>query len=385
MGINLKNEKNNEYNDTFHALCPYFAMFPPSFAHEMIEKYSREGDLVVDPFSGRGTTLLEARLMKRYAIANDINPVAVTITKAKSQCINLDSCLTKIINLRKKYNNSNLQTLQKEASELPIFFRHAYHAKTLLQVLWLKQELRRVKNPELIFIKTLCLSYLHGETNKTKLTYFSNNLPHTYCPKPDYSIRFWEERNMRAPEVDAFDILLDRSLFRLMNSKQSYAIYDGQCILGDVRKIDKNIKKITQQKAKLIVTSPPYIKITSYESDQWLRLWFLGFPPYPNWGKITKDDVITSQEKYIDFLADSWKAIRNIMTNDGVIVCRIGQSSRDNFPLDYFMLESIKRSGNGFKIIDTNFSPFKKTRQAIMFGSKNINKSGEFDFTLSVC
>ena len=48
-------------------------MFPEAFAHDNIEKWTGPGDLVLDPFSGRGTTLFEALLMGRNAIASDIN------------------------------------------------------------------------------------------------------------------------------------------------------------------------------------------------------------------------------------------------------------------------------------------------------------------------
>lgn len=372
------------YPDTLHALCPYFAMFPPSFAHDAINKFSEPGDLIIDPFSGRGTTLLEARLMGRRAIGNDINPVAFYITKAKSHKIILDTCLLKVIALRKKYDVSDKKLLLKEAHQLPTFFQHAYASSTLVQILWLRNALKNVLSPELIFIKTLCLSYLHGEVGKTKQVYFSNNLPHTYCPKPDYSVKFWNQRNMIAPEVDVFDILLDRTIFRLQNSKQLEATYEGECILGDVRNFHKNIKRITDKKAKLVVTSPPYIKITSYEADQWLRLWFLGHQPYPATGMITKDDMIASQEKYINFLAESWRSVGKIMKRSSILVCRIGQSSQDKYPLEYFMKESLSRSGHKFKIINTEFSPFKRIRQAQMFGNTINKNSGEFDFTVKI-
>ena len=51
-------------------------MFPEEFARNHIENLTDKGDLVLDPFSGRGTTLLQALLMERNALAADINPVA---------------------------------------------------------------------------------------------------------------------------------------------------------------------------------------------------------------------------------------------------------------------------------------------------------------------
>ena len=371
------------YNDAMHALCPYFAMFPPEFARDAILKHSKPGDLVIDPFSGRGTTLLEARILGRAAIANDINPVAFAITQAKTRPIKLATCLKYIEKLEKEFESADKNSIREEASRLPLFFRHAYYSKTLLQILWLRNRLKKEQTKEGLFIKTLCLSYLHGETQKTKKVYLSNNLPHTYCPKPGYSVRFWHKNKMKAPHIDTFSVLRDRTNFRLSNSKQHKFKSRGHCILGDVRDIDRNIKKITSKKAALVVMSPPYLKITSYEEDQWLRLWFLGFEPFPSRGKITKDDRIASQEKYIDFLSDTWKSLIKIMSKDGIIVCRIGQSTKDNYPLRKIIQKSIKRSNQKISLIKESYSPFKKVRQARMFGKK-YDDSGEYDFTIKV-
>ena len=50
-----------------HALCPYFAMFPESFAETWIDQLSKPGEIVLDPFSGRGTTAFQSMLMGRQA------------------------------------------------------------------------------------------------------------------------------------------------------------------------------------------------------------------------------------------------------------------------------------------------------------------------------
>ena len=63
-------------NNQLHTICSYMAMFPPSVPHYFIDNHSSEGDVVLDPFSGRGTTVLEACLMNRNAIGNDKNPLA---------------------------------------------------------------------------------------------------------------------------------------------------------------------------------------------------------------------------------------------------------------------------------------------------------------------
>ena len=59
------------------------AKFIPQIVSRLVEKYSKKGDLVLDPFVGSGTTLLEAKVMGRNSLGLDINPVATLISQAK--------------------------------------------------------------------------------------------------------------------------------------------------------------------------------------------------------------------------------------------------------------------------------------------------------------
>ena len=54
----------------------YRACFKPQLPRYFIERYSAEGDIVYDPFMGRGTTIIEAALLKRNVIGNDVNPLS---------------------------------------------------------------------------------------------------------------------------------------------------------------------------------------------------------------------------------------------------------------------------------------------------------------------
>jgi site-specific DNA-methyltransferase (adenine-specific) len=65
-------------------MCSYQGMFPPRLAHYFIQTYSRPGDLVADPFSGRGTTTLQARVEGRRTLSNDLSPLAYVLTAAKA-------------------------------------------------------------------------------------------------------------------------------------------------------------------------------------------------------------------------------------------------------------------------------------------------------------
>jgi len=63
-----------------YGVHPYFTRRPANVVREYIERFTRPGDLVLDPFGGSGVTAIEAMLLNRRAIHNDINPFANFIT-----------------------------------------------------------------------------------------------------------------------------------------------------------------------------------------------------------------------------------------------------------------------------------------------------------------
>src|SRR5215475_15381542 len=83
-----------------HPMCSYLASFPASLAHAFIARYSRPGDVVLDPFSGRGTTPLQACAEGRIGVGNDLNPFAHLLTAAKVQPATRAQAVTRLASLR---------------------------------------------------------------------------------------------------------------------------------------------------------------------------------------------------------------------------------------------------------------------------------------------
>src|ERR1043166_408183 len=232
-----------------HAICPYFAMFPEGFVSEQLLAFTRPGDLVFDPFCGRGTTILECRLSSRGIIGTDVNPVAACISGAKAKTPTLRD-----VRIR-------LQELKATAGEIvptapnAEFFRLCFHADTLKEICSLRERLKWRRNHVDPFIAALVFGALHGESHRSE-RYLSNRMPRTISTKPDYSVRWWQERGLKPRRRDVFSVLLTAAELRLaipVPTKSNALVREV-----DARNAAERFSKF-RGNVKLIVTSPPYL------------------------------------------------------------------------------------------------------------------------------
>lgn len=285
-------------------------MFPEDFVERHVLARSDAGDLIFDPFSGRGTTVFQSLLMNRRSAGTDINPVAACIAGAKAAPPGLLDVLTRIDALQSVYAAPEF--------DLGEFFEHCFHKNTLPQVVFLRGQLNWQHDPVDRFIAAMALGALHGESHRSKLC-FSNRMPRTISTKPDYSVRWWVSRNLVAPDRDVFTILKELARFRLAKGVPERS---GRVVLADARDASRVHPELIGQ-VSLIVTSPPYVDVTDYAEDQWLRLWFLGGEPRPR-ARSYADDRHTQLHAYWKFMTEAWAGLRDLLAPDAAIVIRIG-------------------------------------------------------------
>src|ERR1043165_8196280 len=92
------------WGHSLHPMCSYLASFPAALSHAFIARYSRPGDVVLDPFSGRGTTPLQACAESRIGVGNDLNPFAHLLTASKVEPASRAAALTRLTQLRLGWN-----------------------------------------------------------------------------------------------------------------------------------------------------------------------------------------------------------------------------------------------------------------------------------------
>src|ERR1017187_10185071 len=186
----------------FHSICPYFAMFPESFVRRNVLAWSKRGDVILDPFSGRGTTVFESLLNGRSGIGCDTNPVAFCLSRAKADPPGLKQLMERLDVLEATSHRFTSKAPELEDE----FFTLCFHETTLRQLLSLKKKLDWRRSRADCLIAALALGCLHGESHRTELC-FSNRMPRTISTKPAYSVKWWRERDCLPPERDVFSIL----------------------------------------------------------------------------------------------------------------------------------------------------------------------------------
>jgi hypothetical protein len=327
-------------------------MFPESFAEYWINRLTRPEETVLDPFSGRGTTALTALLCGRNAISSDVNDVAICLTQAKTKPPFLKRLKDRISELREEFDAA---AWKNDAEETDEFFQHAYAPTTLAQLLYLRETLKWKKSRADNMIAALILGSLHGEANSSR--YLSNQMPRTISTKPRYSVTFWKDRKLVAPKRDAFKIL-----FRMADFRYESPLPKGESVVlhTDMRNLPRAIDTSKNDPIRCAVTSPPYLNVTSFEEDQWLRLWFLGGLTYPKKGVVSRDDRHGTADHYWSFISDMWRSLGAVMADGSHVVVRIGSRKLPPEVLKRSLTGCAQLSGRKVKLVSSHVTEIKR-------------------------
>ena len=322
------------WGHSMHPMCSYLASFPAALTHAFIARLSRPGDVVLDPFSGRGTAPLQASAEGRIGVGNDLNPFAHLLTASKVEPATTAEARTRVTTLRLAWASSATHWLDLAAAiqaspadggpePVPAEVALAFHPRTFAQVLFLRNALDQANRVDR-FLSAALAGVLHGKTP----SYLSTLMPNTFSMAPRYVRDFAARTGFQSPERDAFDAL-DAKLTRLYRDPLPRAA--GLALLGDARDAGTRAGAALRARGlpdriRLVVTSPPYLRTLKYGYYNWLRTWFLGFDSKAI--DATLDDA-HHRAPYLVFLREVLHDLRPSLTDDGVAVLVIGDVVTD--------------------------------------------------------
>lgn len=302
--------------NALNAICPYFTMFPLEYPLRVLRGHKKAAPVVMDPFCGRGTTLFAARKLGLAARGIDSSPIAVAIAKAKLATVDMES----ILKLASDYIRKHSRSVQPDTP----FFRAAFHPTVLRDVCAIRTGLQTASRDtnDKVVLRAAMLGCLHGPLSKTleRGAYFSNQMPRTFASKPDYSVRYWQERKLEAPKVDVLRVL-KRKLERLETAQTPAKTGRGTVRFGDSRFATS--LRSRERDFSVVVTSPPYYGMKTYVEDQWLRNWFLGGPDHVVYAQSTQLEH-TGQDVFATSLGKVWKNMARSEAPDLDMYIRFG-------------------------------------------------------------
>jgi hypothetical protein len=151
-------------------------------------------------------------------------------------------------------------------------------------------------------------------------SYFSNQAPRTYAPKPRYAVTFWRRKELRAPHVDVLEIVQKRAT-RYYSEALPTVEYRVRC--EDSRSLRSVGEACKGRRARLIITSPPYYGLRTYVADQWLRSWFLGGPDRVDYSYGVQLSH-RSISGFVDDLRAVWRNVSAVSHRDARLIFRFG-------------------------------------------------------------
>jgi hypothetical protein len=310
------------WGHSLHALCSYVGSFPPSLVHSLVCRLSRPGDVVADPFAGRGTVPLEACIERRIGVGGDLSPLADLLTRAKTSSISIQAIASRFTQLRTTWRVEGAlgvdpdELVLRTAAEAGPEIAHAFHPATLAALTWLRSTLRRGE-PVDDFLLAALAGVLHGPGDAFLTDVMSNAISRSRL-----SVRTRvDARGYLAPRRDVFAVL-GRKLNRVL--ADGLPLNSGVALKGDARTFGRRSQQWLNSRslpgARLVITSPPYLGVLRYGQFNWLRMWLIGSDAS------AVDDTLAEHRMgaYTEFIGQVLEDLRPGLAPDAVIAMVLG-------------------------------------------------------------
>ncbi len=301
---------------TFHQLSPYIGKTKSSMAASLVARFSKEGDIVCDPFSGCGTFAFEAWQAGRHVVANDLSPYANLLTKAKLfPYHSLQDALLDFDKIADKVTSGNWTC---DLRRVPSWVRSFFHSETLREILaWtavLTEERRW-------FLLACLLGILHHQRPGFLSFPSSHTVPYLRGKKFPRS---------RFPELYEYRSVKDRLEAKVKRAFRRVPELDFKLTRQCFNKSANDL--LPSATVDTILTSPPYMRQLDYGRDNRLRLWFLGCDDWQ-----TLDNVVSpGEDEFLTLMTRSFRRWKTVLKPGGYCVLVIGdacsRANRSNLP-----------------------------------------------------
>ena len=338
----------------------YRACFKPQLPRFFIDRLTTAGEVVYDPFMGRGTTPLEAALLDRVPFGNDINPLSVVMTRPRLRPPTLAQVDTRL-----------RQIPLDSPADMPDDLLAFYHPDTLQAIASLKAYFLRRRAAVALdeldeWIRLVALNRLTGHSNGFFSVY---TLPPNQAVSTKSQIKINQRRGQTPPLRDVARIILKKSRQLLgdvnRHARETLAHVSPKAVLltcpADAT------PQIPANSVALVVTSPPFLNVVQYATDNWLRCWFLGID-----AASVKLTVPSKLQPWQTAMTAVFRELHRILRPGGHIAFEVGEVHGGMTKLEEAVLPCGSAAGLEPLLVVINDQKFTKT--ANCWGVDNMAK-----------
>ena len=332
----------------------YRACFKSQLPAFFIERLTQPGDRVFDPFSGRGTTAVQAALMGRAPAANDVNPLSAMLCGPRLNPPSIGAVAERLAAI----DLSRTVTDTAEADLLAF-----YHPDTLRQIsalrAWMLDRGNALDQVD-AWIRMVAINRLTGHSSG----FFS-----VYTMPPNQAVSAVSQRKINQargqvpPPRDVRAIILKKTRSLLADDlppKHPPAIL----MTGPAERTPG----LADGSVDLIVTSPPFLNVVDYEGDNWLRCWFAG---------INSADVRIDKHRNLGaweaFVRRCFEEFARVVRSGGMVAFEVGEVRGGAILLERHVAAAIE--GLSFDILGVMVNQQTFTKTANCWGVTN-NQGG---------
>jgi SAM-dependent methyltransferase len=327
----------------------YRACFKPQLPSFFIDRLTQPGEVVYDPFMGRGTTLLEATLRGRVPVGCDLSPLSVFLCRPRLNPPTLQQVTHRLAEID-----------FRAAHEIPEDLLVFYHPETLRELCALREYLlARKANAELDaideWIWMVALSRLTGHSPGFFSVY---TLPPNQAVTVPRQIILNEKRRQTPPrrQVAALIARKTKALLFECDAETRHRLAASNARARLLTKPASATPEIPTGSVSLVVTSPPFLDVVDYAQDNWLRCWFIGLDP-----RSIRLTVTNKLEEWQHVMTAVLGELCRVLRPGGHVAFAVGEVRKGQLPLEQAVLPCGVAAGLRPVLVLINAQKFTKT------------------------